>query len=246
VTTADGLTLRGWLLIPPRWNGDALMMLHGFTDTRAYLLDHARMFLDEGFATLMPDNRGHGESDDAVVSFGVRERHDVRQWGDWLCERLKLERYYLFGQSMGAAIGMLALPLDTRIAGYVSEACFTHFAEAALRRLIDRHFFGQQWAAALFLPVLGYGYLYGRARYGTDLRQSAPEAVMPGLRIPVLLIHGTADRTIPPDSIHALHALNPGWTETFVVEGAGHTECFARGGDEYKRRVTGFLSRIRD
>lgn len=246
IVTADGITLRAWLFTPSDWNGEAVIFIHGFTDTRAYLINQARMLLAEGYAALMIDNRGHGASGDAVVTFGVRERFDVAQWGEWLCGRLGIGRYFLFGQSMGAAIGMLTLPLDSRIAGYVSEACYTHFAKAALRRLADRHFFGQQWAAAVFRPVLAYGYLYGRVRYGADLRQSAPESVIAGVTVPVLLIHGTEDRTIPFDSIHALHALNPDWTEVYVIEGAGHTESFTKGGEEYRRRVLGFVRSCRN
>lgn len=245
IASADGITLRAWLLTPPDWNGEAVIFLHGFTDTRAYLTHQAGMLLGEGYAALMPDNRGHGASGDAVVTFGVRERFDARQWGDWLCVRLGIERYFLFGQSMGAVIGMLTLPLDTRIAGYVSEACYTHFAKAALRRLADRHFFGQQWATAIFRPILAYGYLYGRLRYGADLRRSAPEAVIGSVKVPILLIHGTEDRTIPFDSIHALHALNPKWTEVYVVDGAGHTECMSKGGEGYRRRVLGFVESCR-
>ncbi len=245
IVSNDGMTLRGWLLIPPQWNGAAVIFIHGFTDTRAYLIEQARMFLGEGYASLMIDNRGHGASDDAVVTFGVRERFDVKQWGDWLCARLGLENYFLFGQSMGAVIGMMTVPLDTRIAGYVSEACYTHFAKAALRRLADGHFFGQQWAASILRPVLAYGYLYGRLRYGTDLSESAPEAVIGAITVPVLLIHGTEDQTIPFDSIHTLHALNPKWTETYVVEGARHTECMSKGGEAYRQRVTRFLARLR-
>lgn len=245
LVSGDGIALRGWLLVPPSWNGEAVLFLHGFTDTRTYLAAQAEMLAAEGYAALMIDHRGHGASGDAVVTFGVRERFDVRDWGDWLCKRLTISRYLLFGQSMGAAIGMLSLPIDPRIAGYVSEACYTHFAKAALRRLADRHFFGQQWATAIFLPVLTYGYLYGRIRYGVDLRQSAPESVISSVKVPVLLIHGTEDQTIPFDSIHELHALNPRWTETYVVEGARHTECLTKGGEEYRRRVTGFLDRVR-
>ncbi len=246
IASAEGFRLRGWYFEPPRPNGAAILLIHGFTDTRAYMIEHARLFLRHGYRALLIDSRGHGDSEGGVVSFGVRESHDVRLWGDWLCQRTGGGRFFVFGQSMGAAIAVQSLAVDARIAGEVVEACFTRFSQAAIRRLVDRHFFGWTPARALFRPVLEYGYLYGRLRYRVDMRQAAPEDVLARAATPVLLIHGTADRTIPSDAIRALHACNPRWTLAWEVEGAGHTECLPRAGAEYERRVIGFLTSLRD
>ena len=34
VAAQDGVTLRGWLLRPEQWSGEAAMVLHGFVDSR--------------------------------------------------------------------------------------------------------------------------------------------------------------------------------------------------------------------
>lgn len=246
VQSAEGHSLSGWLFTPPRWNGSAVLLVHGFTDCRATLLEHARLFLRHGYAALAIDNRGHGASGGMVVTFGVLEAEDVRRWGAWLCDRLGVDRYFLFGQSMGAAISAMALERDPRIAGAILEACFTHFDRAALRRLVDRHAFGWKPAQAAFRLILNYGYLYGRVKYGVDLRQAHPARVIRETGIPTLLIHGSEDRMVPPECSRDLHALNPVHTQLWEVQGAAHTASITHAPQEYERRVSAFFTSLQD
>jgi fermentation-respiration switch protein FrsA (DUF1100 family) len=64
--TEDGLTLRGWLYVPDGANKPAptIVMAHGFTCLKEMFLDkYAEIFVKDGLAVLIYDNRNFGDSD---------------------------------------------------------------------------------------------------------------------------------------------------------------------------------------
>jgi pimeloyl-ACP methyl ester carboxylesterase len=199
VTAQDGTKLRAWLLHPERWRGEAAMVLHGFVDNRAAMLDHARLLLRHGYAVLTPDSRGHGASGGGEVSFGVREAEDVRVWADWLCARLGVDNFVGLGQSMGAAVLISALLRERRLAKVVAESPFTTFREVAFDRLAGRYHLPKFIA----WPFAEFALLQVRIRYGFDLNNARPIDAI-GVR-PVFLIHGAEDRTIAPQHSRRLH-----------------------------------------
>ena len=83
----DGIVLRAWLFHPAAPATDAVIVQHGFGDTRHGVLRLAEALLRNGFAVLTPDSRGHGSSGDAVVTFGIRESGDLRRWSWWRSAR---------------------------------------------------------------------------------------------------------------------------------------------------------------
>ena len=243
VFALDGVRLSGWLLLPERWRGEAALVLHGFVDSRAAMLEHARLLLRHGFAVLAPDSRGHGESGGGAVSFGVREAEDVRAWGDWLCRRLRIDAFVGIGQSMGAAVLINALPGERRLTRVVAESSFTSFREVAYERLAGRARVPRWLARWLFRPVGELGFLYVRWRYGFNLHDTRPLDALRGAAQPVLLIHGSNDRAIlAQHSRRLLSAAGSPATEYWEVEGAGHTEPIRVAAAEYERRVIAWLT----
>lgn len=248
VAARDGVRLSAWLLHPEVWRGEAALVLHGFVDNRAAMLEHARMLLRHGYAVLAPDSRGHGESGGDTVSFGVREAGDVSAWGDWLCERLGVDAFVGLGQSMGAAVLLHALPGERRLECVVAESSFTSFREAAYDRLAGRARVPRWLAHSLFRPVGELAFLYVRWRYGFNLHQAHP---LDGLRRlagrrPVFLIHGTEDEAICAQHSRRLHTAASGAAEYWEVRGAGHTEPIRIAAAEYERRVIAWLTSRRD
>src|SRR5512145_870301 len=106
----DGVDLRGWTFEPARANGDGVLLLHGQADNRLGVAGTAVWLASEGYTIVAPDSRGHGESGAALVTYGVREAPDARRWIDLLRARVPDGCVYVVGQSMGAAVGLQALP----------------------------------------------------------------------------------------------------------------------------------------
>ena len=244
ITAGDGTRLRGWWM-EPEGAREVVLVVHGFTNHRQGMLRHVEMFLRNGIAVLVADHRGHGASEGEVVSFGLRESEDFRLWCDWVEHHKGVGTFAAFGQSMGAAVVVLALDRERRLECVVAEACYTGFVDVAMDRVADRFRLHRRLGRILLRPVGELALAYARLRYGLRLRRVVPIEAIREARIPVLLVHGSSDGTIPPDHSRRLHAANREWTEHWEVEGAAHTTSIEAGGDEYERRVVGWLTRRR-
>ncbi len=243
IVARDGVKLRAWLLHPEHWGGEAALVLHGFVDSRAAMLDHARLLLRHGYAVLAPDSRGHGESGGAAISFGVREADDVRAWADWLCARLHIQTFIGLGQSMGAAVLINALPGERRLERIIAESPFTTFREAAYDRLAGRAGIPAWLAHLAFRPIGELAFLYVRWRYGFNLHDTRPVDALRDAGQPVLLIHGSADEAILADHSRRLQAVSG--AEYWEVPGAGHTEPIRVAAEEYEQLVIAWLATSR-
>jgi len=119
----DGVRLSGrWLPAKPSkrrtstsaWRPDpheAIVLLHGWSGSVAPDIVEYAPFLRRTAGVLALDFRGHGESDQALTTWGMDEVEDVAGALAWLGER-GVERVALFGTSMGgmtaiAAVGVL-------------------------------------------------------------------------------------------------------------------------------------------
>src|SRR6266481_5873042 len=67
----DGMLLKGWYVHPHQSNGNAVLLLHGITDNREGVAGYDRLFLEHGYAVLLPDARAHGESGGQLATYGL-------------------------------------------------------------------------------------------------------------------------------------------------------------------------------
>jgi len=237
IAAADGIRLKGWEFRPNHWNGATVLVLHGQFGTREGTSGFAPMLLRHGYAALVPDNRGHGSSGGAEVTYGVRERDDVRRWVGYAAGEDGARRIYGLGESMGAAILLQSLALAPRIRAVVAEGSFTGFRRVAYDRV----------ARSLGLPAMLTGLfvepalVYLRARYGLAMDQANPIDGVRESHTPVLYIHGTADTNIEPANSRELYAARRDGSELWQPDGATHTRASAFYPQEFERRVVGWF-----
>jgi pimeloyl-ACP methyl ester carboxylesterase len=225
----DGVRLAArWLPAVPRvedgWRvepHDAILLLHGYSGSIAPDLVEYGPFLRHTAGVLGLDFRGHGDSDDGASTFGLQEVEDVAGALAWLGER-GITRVALVGTSMGGitAIAAVAVLGDGSLPGADADPAAPAADIAAPRPRID--------GATEIL--------------GADPRATEP-ARMVGLvePVPLLLIHGEADRTVPIGEGRRLAALAGPSATHWVVPGAEHSGGHATAGQDYGRRVTDFL-----
>jgi pimeloyl-ACP methyl ester carboxylesterase len=257
----DGLRLSGrWLPLEPSGDGwtpdphEAVLLLHGYSGSVAPDLVEYGPFLRRTAGVLGLDFRGHGESEEGPTTFGMLEVEDVAGALAWLGER-GITRVSFFGTSMGgiAAIEAVAIlgdgslaaadaddaatraPIDAprpRIAAVVAESVPTSVEVPVANRIPSplRRFIARRLFAAVARTL------------GADPRDTEPGKVV-GLvdPVPLLLIHGSADATVPLEEGRRLAALAGLSAEHWVVEGADHSQGHAKAGQDYERRVTDFL-----
>jgi fermentation-respiration switch protein FrsA (DUF1100 family) len=257
----DGLRLAGrWLRAEagdPDWAPDpyeAILLLHGYSGSIAPDLVEYGLFLRRTANVLGIDFRGHGDSEPGPTTFGMLETEDVAGALSWLGER-GVTRVALFGTSMGGmtAITSVALLGDGRLVAADSEPSPTRAAIGAPRPLVVAVVADSTApevevpvARRLRTPLRGFmaRQLFDAATrsLGADPRDTEPARVV-GLvdPVPLLLIHGSADTTVPLDDARRLVALAGPSAESWVVDGADHSRSHAVAGQDYERRVTDFL-----
>lgn len=259
----DGLRLAGrWLPVEPAdddtaWAPDpheAILLLHGYTGSIAPDLVEYGPYLRRTAGVLGLDFRGHGGSQPGPTTFGLLETEDIAGALAWLGDR-GVTRVALMGTSMGgiAAIAAVAVLGDGALPGAdMDPAAPRHVAPAPRPRIVA--VIAESVAPELEIPIASR--LPGPARrftaarlfdgaarsLGADPRELEPGRVI-GLvePVPLLLIHGDADTTVPVADGRRLAAMAGPNARHWVVEGAGHSDAHVTAGQDYERRTTDFL-----
>jgi len=194
-TSYDGLKLSA-RLYPAEQPRGTVLVFHGYRSTAqrdyATAVDMYRAF---GFDVLMVEQRGSGNSEGRLITFGIRERHDVLTWVTYLNEQFGADRpLFLSGLSMGAATVMMstALPLPENVRGIVADSGFTTPADI-IGTVAKRDFHLPPWLTLPFLNAAAH--LFGR--FG--LYEANALDALKSNRIPMLFIHGEADSFVPCD-----------------------------------------------
>lgn len=229
IKSFDGTPLAAWL-IPHKTSKTAVIALHGYPMDKGNILPMVS-FLAADHNILLPDLRAMGASGGRLTSGGVLEARDAEAAAAWLAGR-GIEKIGMFGFSMGGNTALLAN--HPRIAARVCDSPYY-----SLRAMLDIIFAG---LGPLRHPLIGTMRLWYRLAFGAGLSAAdARHADGPGAD-PLLLIHGSSDRTIPPSHSEELKDAFP-HAELWIVPGADHGQASGAAGKEYERRVGLFFNK---
>lgn len=235
---ADGTVLKAWYYEPDTRNGGAVLMLHGVGGNRTDVVALATVYEKEGYAVLVPDLRGHGETP-GLVTYGVSDEQDIQAWAQWLLTQRGNDRLYGFGVSLGGSVLLHALHKETRFRAVIAESAYSSFPAIALERThrsLPSHL---KWLNGLFVRS---GILWAKLRYGPDLGSSSAVEGVRRTKTPVLLVHGLADDLTSPENSRVLAAANPAVTQLWLVPGAGHANLWATARTEFEGRTLNWLA----
>jgi hypothetical protein len=200
VETEDGVPLYGWWHMPEPGHG-AIVFLTG---TGVSLSDGAALLRDlaaHHFGVLGIDYRGNGASGGRPSE--AAWRRDARAAFDFVHAAAPAAKIAAFGESMGTFFAV-ALALDRPSAGVLLNSPY-----ASVLRLFQLH--GTRLAPQVPLPF---------RLMMTDTLDS--EALIGSLTVPVMILHGTADRAIPLAEARRLYAAAHQPKEMIEVKGAPH------------------------
>ena len=217
-TDRSGLILRGWYVPPPPgpFRAPGVVHAHGNGADRRQGLSSAWALHRAGFAQVLFDFAGCGESDGDRITLGPREADGIRAALDTLADRPEVDgdRLAVVGRSMGAAAAILAASNDTRVRALVLDSPYT-----AVVDVIDDRFL-----AVGIPPALARGPLLAvvavRARY--EPRTVRPIDAIARLAIPILLFHGDRDTIVPIEHARALAAAAGPVLRFEPLAGLGH------------------------
>lgn len=236
-----------WHVPPHQAERDALIIVvHGHGGQRAQALRMLPAMIRTGCGSLFVTFRNaHGapKVGKGYLTLGDTEAEDVNAALVWAREN-GYRRVILYGFSMGGNIVLSVLrprfePSPLPIAGVMLDSPALEWRDTI------------RWQAQRFgLP----GFLARRVgrftqrivtrRSGQDFDEVDQLAAAPRFKVPLLLWHGTRDRTIPLAQAQALAAARPDLVEFHRVEGAKHIRTWNISPKEYDGQLERFVARV--
>ena len=220
VPGGDGSSQRvhGWW-IPGDTKAPALLYLHGSRWNIGNNLFRIARLQRMGYSVLAIDYRGFGRSDGDLPSETQAYEDAQAGWTELVRRVPEPSRRVIYGHSLGGAVGIELALRHPEAAALVAESTFT-----SIRAMVDQSQYG-------FLPL------------GVVLTQHFDSiAKVPKLRVPVMFVHGAADRWVPSVMSEQLYAAAPEPKRLMLVEGASHSNVTAVAFDDLQRALGEFLA----
>ena len=219
--SADGVPLAAWFVPPTEAaNGAALIYVHGFGGNRGALLEQVAAMHTAGYGALLLDMRNHGESGDAISTWGYAEANDLLAAYNYLLTRPEVDpaRIGLVGKSMGGAAAALAAAQLPDLAVLVLQSTYSSFEENVpnIMPSIAR-------APRFFAPFVFNRMDAATAEPLTEIRTAE---IVAGLDVPLLVVHGEQDRLVPLAQGQTIFTAASGPKMIYTVPGAGHLDIF--------------------
>jgi pimeloyl-ACP methyl ester carboxylesterase len=238
----DGILLKGWWFAVPGADR-AAVIVHGRGRNRVNSdfmpAAIARLLLVHGYAVLLFDLRGHGESGGTRYTLGIEEPRDILAAIDLAAKRADIQRarVAVIGESLGGGSVLMTVQVDPTIGPVVTDSAFAD-GNTVVSESATKYTNLPSW----FTPGI---VLVSRLFLGLDISKVTPSKVVAAHpERAFLFIQCSDDTTVLPHHGFDLKAAsaNPG-TELWVVPGCEHVKAFAMHPDEWAQRVLGFLGR---
>jgi fermentation-respiration switch protein FrsA (DUF1100 family) len=244
ITSPDGLRLHGTFF--PCTQGETekkkvVICFHGYTSKgMSDYIGLSGYYLPKGFSMLLVDQRAHGESQGEYIGFGCKDRYDAMEWIRWvIAQQGEDVEILLHGSSMGGATVLMTsgLELPAQVKGIIADSGFTSAKE------VFTHVLHSMYHLPAF-PMIQIADRVNRqkAGYGLDECNSAREVEK--AKVPLLLIHGSADTFVPPwmcDQIYD-HCKSP--KTKLIIEGAGHMEGYYKDRALYEKTLDTYIGGV--
>ena len=226
-----GGEIRGWIVRGERDDRGTVVFAHGWQSHAGDMLPWAAPVARAGYRAVVYDSLGHGESDPSEFTSLRHLRDDLLAVTRWVGDRAPGRgATALFGHSMGGAAAILAALESRAPAAVVLAGAPTDPLDIAREWMASRGLPGGL-LVALMLP-------FWRRIVREEYASLRPLARIASLAVPVLVLHGTADRQVAVHHARALAEAAPR-ARLVLLEGGDHLTL--HGHPRYERELLGFL-----
>ncbi len=240
LTSDDGLKLVADYFKPSTASHKWALLIHGYGRDRKFAYDYAEAYLERGWNVVTPDLRAAGESEGKYITMCARESADVVDWIEKIIGVDPSAEIILHGVSMGAATVMMTTgkELPSNVKAAVEDCGYTSAYEMFTDQL--KVIFGLPE-----FPIMSCVDVVSRIETGVAVSDAAPIKAVGLTKIPMLFIHGDADRLIAHSMMGRLFdASGAPIKEQWTVSGAGHADAKRINPAVYFDRVFEFLDRF--
>lgn len=239
-SSTDGINLQGWYMQQSDSSECAVVLAHGWGNTRASMLKYAPIFWDCGCDLIFYDHRGHSESGGDFATGGVLEKQDLLDITQWVQKKTGFSDNQIgwAGASWGAATALQAGAEGKKVAFIMADSPYQDWYSAIFERAERRY---GDWTHYISMPIVWMVDM----RTGESLLDASPLKAAEHIQSPVLLIHSQTDRaTASTQSVNIASRL-PALSSDFhhTDWGAGHTGDVLKDPDAFRKLVYDFLDK---
>ena len=102
-----------------------MILVHGIGGCKESFLSLANRLANQGIASVLFDNRAHGQSGGQYSTYGFYEKKDISRIIDHIKEQDNQIPIGIWGNSLGGAIAIQSMEYDKRIHFGIIESTFT-------------------------------------------------------------------------------------------------------------------------
>ncbi|MCS7084989.1 MAG: alpha/beta fold hydrolase [Bacteroidia bacterium] len=237
IPSFDGVVLAAWWLEGPFADAPTIVLLHGMHMSRVLFVGPAKELRDRGFHVFLPDLRAHGESGGERCTFGDLEARDLSVMLDYIAQKKGIQRFGLWGISLGGIVGLRAAAREPRIRALVVQSPYT-----SLTAIVALH----MNRVSGLLPLLLMPALKARLKSVSGVNADKVDllAAAAEIEIPVMFVAGDNDQEVPiaeTEEVIKAARRSPD-VRRLVVRGAGHNNIHKVGGEDFWQNITGFFN----
>jgi uncharacterized protein len=217
--TVEGEKLYGW------WMQGAtekvLLYLHGNGVNIGVNAEHAARFQSLGMSVLLVDYRGYGRSEGAFPSEQSVYADAEAMWKHLVKDRgIEPRNIFIYGHSLGSAIGIELALRHPNAAGLIVESAFTSIRDMAKRDLLFR-------AVPVSLILT---------------QRFASISKIARLKLPVLFLHGSHDTLVPFSMSQRLYEAANEPKRVVLLAGGDHIDSAAAAPRQFMEAIRDFAS----
>jgi pimeloyl-ACP methyl ester carboxylesterase len=209
-----GVSIKGWRFAAAAEPRGTLVFLHGVADNRGSGIGIAERFTALGFEVIAYDSRAHGDSTGDACTYGYYEKRDLSR----VLDAARARPIVVLGHSLGAAVALQTAADDDRISSVVAIETFSDLRTVARERA----------PFVLTSGMIARAFAEAETRGAFKVDDVSPVAAAARIRVPVLLVHGAADRHTKADHSRRVFDALAGPKRLIIVPNAGHNGSLNR------------------
>jgi alpha-beta hydrolase superfamily lysophospholipase len=229
VRLANGDRLQMWYIPQPARAADAptVLYLHGARWNMNGSVFRIARWHELGFNVLAVDYRGFGKSTELLPSEETATEDTRAAYAELKRRQPEPSRRFVYGHSLGGALAIDLVAREQKdepaaVAGLIIESTFTSIPDVVRQ---------MKWG---WVPGIGLAV--------TQPFDAA--AKIQHVRVPLLVLHGTADSIVPHAMADALYAAaGSSYKKIVKIEGGSHSGSSRSGGAAYRDAVLQFVRR---
>ena len=164
-----------------------VVLLHPLLTSKSWFLSLGENLAGHGWDVVLPDLRAHGRSGGKYITWGAKEKHDLKHVVAQLVrEKIVSDRIYILGSSMGGAVALQYAAIEPRCKGVMAIAPPASFRKIARRILLLER------PANVEEALVRAGQLGG-----FDPDEASAVAAAGKLSCPLVIVHGALDCVVP-------------------------------------------------